>query len=61
MAVDTKNLDLPICVEDSVTALAKKMGKTQNSISTALYKASKRGGRVIYYKIPIDDGDGDEE
>jgi hypothetical protein len=62
MAVDKKNLDLPICVENSVAALAKKMGKTQNSISIALHKASKKeGGHVTYYKIPNDDEEDKQE
>lgn len=59
MEVTTDDLELPLVVAGSVTELARKIGKTNNTISSSVSKAKTRGYRSRYVKVEIDEEEND--
>lgn len=55
MEVTTDDLELPLVVAGSVTELARKIGKTNNNISSSISKAKTRGYRSRYVKVEVED------
>lgn len=57
MLVSEDELELPLCVEDSVELLARRVGTSKNCISSTMSKARKAKKRCRYVKVQIDDKD----
>ncbi len=58
MAIDNDNIGLPVCVEESVTALAEKTGVGKRSISSMMCRNQVH--RILglrFVKVQIEEGD----
>lgn len=54
-------LELPVAVAGSVKELAQMLGVSTESIYSAIWQASRRGGKCIYRRVVLDNAGKDEE
>ena len=47
-------LELPVAVAGSVKELAQMIGVSTESIYSAIWQASRRGGKCIYRRVVLD-------
>lgn len=47
-------LELPVAVAGSVKELAQMLGVSTESIYSAIWQASRRGGRCIYRRVVLE-------
>ena len=54
-------LELPVAVAGSVKELARMLGVSTESIYSAIWRASRRGGKCTYRRVALDNAGKDEE
>lgn len=60
MEVTTDEFELPVAVARTAEELAKMVGRSSNSISSAIHHARTRGYKSRYVKVEVDDRDAEE-
>ena len=56
MAVTSDKYELPIAVADSPLELGEMLGRSRNTILSAISHAKRWGSRCCYVRVDLDDG-----
>ena len=55
MKVTNDKYELPLVIADSSRELAKKLGLSKDSVSSAISKAKRRGTKSQYVKVELEE------